>query len=97
MADNQSVHPRSPSNEKRVLDLEEHRLKVVEDEKAFIHDNTWQSCCFKLDRRSVQFFSGLAVSLIVMAVCIAKILGTEPSETYLNLMILILGSPQVAI
>jgi hypothetical protein len=57
----------------------------------------WQSCCFKLDRRSVQFFSGLAVSLIVLAVCIIKVLSkSADSETYLNLMILILGvySPQ---
>lgn len=62
------------------------------EERQFVRNNHWQSCCFSLDRRSVQFFSGLAVSLIVMAVCIAKVLADNDSDgVYLNLLIMILG------
>ena len=91
--------------EKRTLEIVEKKLDIrdeaeqtrIRDEKIFERDTTWQSCCFKLDKRSVQFFSGLAISLIVMAVCIIKVLShTDDSGVYLNLLILILGvySPQ---
>jgi hypothetical protein len=96
--------PLTPSLELRRLDADisihekeiQHRIARDEEDSQ----NIWTSCCVKLDRRAVQFFSGLAVSLIVLSLCLVKILTEEDgSGVYLNLVILILGifspSPQL--
>jgi hypothetical protein len=96
--------PLTPSLELRRLDADisihekeiQHRIARDEEDSQ----NIWTSCCVKLDRRAVQFFSGLAVSLIILGMAIVKILtNNDGSGVYLNLVILILGifspSPQL--
>jgi hypothetical protein len=93
--------PNSPLTPRRVGEASSLELRRL-DADISIHEkeNIWTSCCVKLDRRAVQFFSGLAVSLIVLSLCLVKILTEEDSSgVYLNLVILILGifspSPQL--
>jgi hypothetical protein len=95
--------PNSPLTPRRVGEassLELRRLDADISREEEDSQNIWTSCCVKLDRRAVQFFSGLAVSLIILGMAIVKILtNNDGSGVYLNLVILILGifspSPQL--
>jgi hypothetical protein len=58
------------------------------------NDNIWNSCCGShIDKRSAQFFSGLVISVMVLAMSIAKVLlePEKPNTVYINLIVLILG------
>ena len=58
------------------------------------YDNTWDSCCFRLDRRAAMFFSQLFISLLVMVFCLYQLLTKSSCETdalYSGLLTLILG------
>jgi hypothetical protein len=83
----------SPSLEKRRLEIIDKQITIQEEEKEFEHNTRWRSCCFELDKRALQFFTGFTVSIIVMSMCIAKImiLPEEESTLYLNLLILLVG------
>ena len=68
--------------------------ETVTEDLSAINENIWNSCCGShIDKRSVQFFSGLVISVMVLAMSIAKVL-LEPEKNntvYINLIVLILG------
>jgi hypothetical protein len=53
----------------------------------------WKSCCFLLDKRAVQFFSQLFLSLIIMSFCIYQLIVLDKCDSaeYLSLLTLVLG------
>jgi hypothetical protein len=79
VVDDQRVIPREPTRE---------------PDLSTINENIWNSCCGShVDKRSAQFFSGLVISLLVLAMSIAKVL-LEPEKAntvFINLIVLILG------
>jgi hypothetical protein len=58
-------------------------------------DNTWTSCCLKVDRSAVIFFSQLSISIGVIAFCLFQLIHLtecEQQTTYSSLLTLILGT-----
>ena len=68
--------------------------EAVTEDLSTVNDNIWNSCCGShIDKRSAQFFSGLVISVMVLAMSIAKVL-LEPEKAntvFINLIVLILG------
>ena len=53
-------------------------LKIHEKEEESKINNNWESCCLTMDRRDVQYFTTLGVSLIIITLCVAKLYGELP-------------------
>ena len=79
---------------------EEVKLKIEEDlstsktfsEKEFQRKTYWKSCCgSRLDKRALQFFSQLTISLIVMIFSLYQLHKEKNTEIYLSLLTMILG------
>lgn len=47
------------------------------ERQSEIDQNTWQSCCFRLDKRAVQYFTRVSVCIATMVFCGVK-MATEP-------------------
>lgn len=65
-------------------------------------DNTWSSCCFRLDKRAVVYFSQLGISLVTISFCIYQLVHLENCEAqslYSGILMLVVGtwlpSPQL--
>jgi hypothetical protein len=56
--------------------------------------NTWKSCCLRVDRRAVQFFSQLVISLMIITFCLFQLhyLPKCESGEYLSLLTMVLGT-----
>ena len=62
-------------------------------QESFNKKTTWKSCCLTIDRRAVQFFSQLCISLIIIIFCLFQ-LHTKPkcdTAEYLSLLTMVLG------
>lgn len=76
---------------------EEVELKIEDasqtiSEKEFKRKTYWKSCCgMILDRRSVQFFSQLTISLIVIIFSLYQLHKEKNTDIYLSLLTMILG------
>ena len=74
--------------------LVEHQIQVEDDNRAFEHSNTWQSCCLKMDRRAVAYFGQAAVSAAVVAFSVAMMVVNQDCPTfsrYSPLLTLVVG------
>ena len=62
-------------------------------ENTFNRKVYWKSCCFELDKRAVQFFSKLLISLMIITFCLFQLhtLDKCDSDIYLSLLTMILG------
>ena len=62
-------------------------------EKEFKRKTYWSCCCSgtKLDKRAVQFFSQLTISLIVIIFSLYQLHEEKNTEIYLSLLTMILG------
>jgi hypothetical protein len=79
--------PSSPNIKKRQL---EHKIQI-EDKK---YEDTWQSCCFQLDRRAVRFFSQFTIAILIIAFCIVQLVRNESCESqalYSGLLMTVIG------
>jgi hypothetical protein len=56
-------------------------------------EDIWESCCFKLDRRSVEFFSRLTIILLSLIFCFERLTKLEQcdAQPYLGLLTLLIG------
>ena len=59
-----------------------HRQDVEDNEMQFKHDNYWVSCCLKMDKRAVVFFSQLAISLCICAFTIGMMTYNQDCATF---------------
>jgi hypothetical protein len=69
------------------------RSEISDTEKEFKRKTYWKSCCLTIDRRAVQFFSQLSISLIIIVFCLFQ-LHTKPkcdTGEYLSLLTMVLG------
>jgi len=79
--------PTSPNIKKRQL---EHKIEL-EDKK---YNDTWQSCCFEVDRRAIRFFSQLFISILIMVFCIVQLVRNKTCESqqlYSGILTTIIG------
>lgn len=77
----------SPRTKKKIL---QHEIKA-EDVK---YENTWESCCIKMDKRAIQYFSQLALIAGVMGFCVNQLVvlhDCESQTAYLGLLTLLIG------
>jgi hypothetical protein len=57
-------------------------------------NNTWKSCCFKLDKRAVQFFSQLIVisGVMIFSGCqLVRLESCNDQQAYLGLLSTMIG------
>jgi hypothetical protein len=87
----------SSSEEKLELKIDTPRRKSENiselSENTFNRKVYWKSCCFELDKRAVQFFSKLLISLMIITFCLFQLhtLDKCDSDIYLSLLTMILG------
>lgn len=70
-----------------------HRIQVDDDNRQFEHNNIYQSCCLRIDKRALQFFTQALFSLLVIIFCIVNLTIKEGKNTeiYISLLTFILG------
>lgn len=71
-----------------------HEAVKVEQELINV-ENNYRSCCLTVDRRALQFFTQLGVSLIVMTLCIYNLVihhdDCDSNQVYMGLLTMIIG------
>jgi hypothetical protein len=68
----------------------EHKIEV-ENAK---YDNTWESACFKVDRRAIQYLTQILIILGTMSFSIAQLIRLDDCESqgaYLGLLTMLIG------
>jgi hypothetical protein len=80
----------SEDDEKIALQIESPSKTESEIERK----NTWKSCCLRVDRRAVQFFSQLVISLLIITFCLFQLHHLPKCESgeYLSLLTMVLGT-----
>ena len=57
-------------------------------------ENHWESCCIRIDKRAVLFFSQLMISLIIIFFCIYQLVilpDCESKTPFMGLLTLVIG------
>ena len=76
------------------IDVEDKKIADEEKEKEFEHKVYWTSCCVRMDKRAVIFFSQFIFSIIIVAFCVIM-LGLEQDcatfSRYSPLLTLVIG------
>lgn len=71
-----------------------HEAIKVEQELSDV-ENSWKSCCLTVDRRALQFFTQLSISLIVISLCIYNLVqypnNCEGNQVYMGLLTMTIG------
>jgi len=80
----------------------EHKIVVEDDERDFAHRYQWTSCCLKVDKRALSYFTQAAFSAIIVVFCIIMLIQSHSCDTfsrYSPLLTLVIGvwmpSPQL--
>lgn len=80
----------SPSYVKRIKEkILEHNLKKEDLE----HNDTWTSCCMRVDRRAAQYFTQMFIIVGVMTFSIAQLVRLDDckSQPYMGLLTMLIG------
>ena len=71
------------SQNNKLAELEvKHHITVEDDQREFEHTNYWTSCCFKMDKRAVAYFSQLLISVSVCAFTIGMMSVNQDCPTF---------------
>jgi hypothetical protein len=70
------------TDQKESSQMINHKIIVEDDERKFNHENTYNSCCFKCDKRALQFIVQAIFSAIVIIFCIAILLYNQDCATF---------------
>ncbi len=85
---------RGDEKKTKVDKLLAHKIQVEDEEMKFNHNNYWTSCCLKMDKRAVAYFSQLGISAGICAFTIAMMAYNQDCDTfsrYSPLLTLIVG------
>jgi hypothetical protein len=76
------------------VDTPPKNVSSTSSDKEFERSNVWKSCCLRVDKRAITFFSQFTISLIIIIFCLGQlyILDKCDSDIYMNLLTLILGT-----
>ena len=76
----------------------EYKMGVVDDERKY----HWNSCCLKVDKRALSFFTQVTFSALTVAFCIVMLITSQDCVTFSRwspLLTLVIGvwlpSPQL--
>ena len=82
--------------------LVNHKIAVEDNEREFAHKYYWSSCCLRVDKRALAFFTQAAFSGSIVTFCIVMLITAPDCETfsrYSPLLTLVVGvwlpSPQL--
>ena len=85
-----------------VLKETEHKLAAEKSEREFTHKYQWSSCCLRVDKRALSYFTQAAFSGTIIAFCIVMLITSQDCATfsrYSPLLTLVVGvwlpSPQL--
>ena len=85
-----------------VIKETEHKLAAEKSEREFVHKYQWSSCCLKVDKRALSYFTQAAFSGAIVAFCITMLITDQDCDTfsrYSPLLTLVVGvwlpSPQL--
>ena len=73
--------------------LLQHKIDV-EDERKFNHDNTWTSCCLRVDKRALNYVTQASFSAAIVIFCIVMLLSNQNCDAfsrYSPLLTLVVG------
>ena len=59
-----------------------HQIDIEDDNRKFDHDNTYNSCWFRCDKRALQFIVQAMFSAIVIIFCITILLVNQDCATF---------------
>jgi len=65
-----------------------------EKTKQYKLNNEWKSCCLKMDKNAVKFFTQLAISMCIIGLCIAQLVRLKDcgsQHAYIGLLTLVIG------
>ncbi len=62
--------------------ITKHKIDVEDDNRKFEHDNYYNSCCLRCDKRALQFIVQAIFSAIVIIFCIAILLYNQDCATF---------------
>ena len=66
----------------KITPIIQHQIEVEDDNRKFEHDNTYNSCCFRCDKRALQFIVQAIFSAIVIIFCISILLINQDCATF---------------
>lgn len=59
-----------------------HKIEIEDDEIKFNHDNTYKSCCFRCDKRALNYFTQAVFSGAIISFCIAMLATNQDCATF---------------
>ena len=74
--------------------LLQHKIEVEDDERKFNHDYTWTSCCLRVDKRALNYFTQASFSAAIVIFCITMLINNQDCATfsrYSPLLTLVVG------
>ena len=66
-------------------EVEESKIKdspAFEKEKEFEHKFYWTSCCIRMDKRAISYFSQMLFSAVIIAFCISMLVSNQDCATF---------------
>ena len=64
------------------IDVEDKKIADEEKEKEFEHKFYWTSCCIRMDKRAISYFSQMLFSAVIIAFCIAMLVSNQNCDTF---------------
>lgn len=64
------------------IDVEDKKIAVETDEREFKHKFYWESCCLRIDKRAITYFSQMTFSAVIIAFCISMLVANQNCETF---------------
>lgn len=86
MVDSVAIHMERQDSER----TKQHKIEIQDRQLA----NEWKSCCLRMDKNAVRFFTQLAISMCIIGLCIAQLVRLKDcgsQHAYIGLLTLIIG------
>ena len=62
--------------------LVQHKIHVEDDQREFEHKYQWNSCCLRVDKRALSFFTQAIFSGTIIAFCIGMLIKNTDCATF---------------
>ena len=62
--------------------LVQHKIAVEDDERKFDHSYKWESCCLRVDKRALSFFTQLAISASIVSFTVSMMVINRDCATF---------------
>ena len=59
------------------IDAEDKKIADEHEEREFEHKFYWTSCCIRMDKRAISYFSQMVFSAVIIAFCISMLVSNQ--------------------